>query len=191
MDEKFNYERQGSDVFKGMAAGVIGGFAGAIAMNQFQALLGKLSEKSDDSKSQRQQGHQEQGGGKDRQPQQDKEQELATVKTAEAISEGVFDHDLTEREKKYAGPAVHYAMGITSGAIYGAAAELAPMSTSAAGLPFGAAVWLVADEEAVPAFGLSKSPLEYPASTHAYALASHLVYGLTTEFARRAVRGVM
>jgi hypothetical protein len=40
----------------------------------------------------------------------------------------------------------------------------------------------------VPALGLSKSSEEYPLSIHAYALTSHLVYGLTTEVVRRAVR---
>ena len=61
----------------------------------------------------------------------------------------------------------------------------------AAGLPFGAAFWLLADETAVPLLGLSKGPTEYPLSTYAYALASHLVYGLTAEAVRRAVRGAL
>lgn len=38
---------------------------------------------------------------------------------------------------------------------------------SAWGVPFGAALWLAADEVEVPAFGLSKSPFEYPLSSHA------------------------
>jgi uncharacterized membrane protein YagU involved in acid resistance len=49
-------------------------------------------------------------------------------------------------------------------------------------------VWLLADELAVPAAGLSKSPKEFPLTTHIYALASHLVYGWITETVRRAVR---
>jgi len=39
--------------------------------------------------------------------------------------------------------------------------------------------------------GLKKPPTEYPLSEHAYALASHLVYGLTTEMVRGAVRNVL
>ena len=74
------------------------------------------------------------------------------------------------------------------GAVYGAAAEFSSEITSGAGLPFGALIWLGADEGVVPLLGLSKSPTEYPLSIHAYALASHLVYGLTTEAVRRAVR---
>ena len=77
---------------------------------------------------------------------------------------------------------------VTTGGLYGAIAELKPATTAGAGLPFGAAVWLIADEIIVPAFGLSKPPTEYPPSTHAYSIASHLVYGLTTEIVRREAR---
>ena len=75
--------------------------------------------------------------------------------------------------------------------VYGAAAEIVPQVTAAAGLPYGGLIWLGADEGVVPALGLSKSPGEYPVSTHAYALASHLVYGATTEGVRRAVRSIL
>jgi uncharacterized membrane protein YagU involved in acid resistance len=120
-----------------------------------------------------------------------KEQDDATVKAAEAISEGVFGHELQKSEKKSAGAAVHYAFGTASGGLYGALAEIAPQVTTAAGLPFGAAFWLLADEVSVPLLGLSKGPTEYPLSTHAYALASHLVYGATAELSRRAVRQIL
>ena len=63
--------------------------------------------------------------------------------------------------------------------------------TTGAGIPFGAAFWLLADEISVPLLGLSKGPTEYPVSTHAYALASHLVYGVTAEMSRRALRQVL
>jgi uncharacterized membrane protein YagU involved in acid resistance len=96
--------------------------------------------------------------------------------------------ELTPREKDAAGTAFHYAMGATSGALYGAVAEFARGATMGAGLPFGAAVWVVADEALVPAAGLSKSPSEYPLSIHAYSFASHLVFGLTAEAVRRATR---
>ncbi len=58
-------------------------------------------------------------------------------------------------------------------------------------MPFGAALWLGADEVAVPLFGLSGPPFAYPASTHASALAAHLVYGATADLVRRAVRAAL
>ena len=118
----------------------------------------------------------------------DEEQDDTTVKAASAISEGIFGHKLTNKEKKIAGPAVHYSLGTAVGGLYGAAAEVAPEVTTGTGLPFGAAFWLVVDETAVPVLRLSKPPTEYPASTHVYALASHLVYGLTAELVRRTLR---
>ena len=136
----------------------------------------------DEKRKQEKQQSQDDGG---------EEQTDATVKAASAVSEGIFDHKLTKSEKKWAGPAVHYAFGTSVGGLYGAVAEVAPEVTAVAGLPFGAAFWLVADETAVPLLGLSKAPTEYPPSVHAYALASHFVYGLTTELVRRAVRGAL
>lgn len=183
------------DVLKGLIAGAVGGLVASWTMDQFQALWSKLSEENDNAQqkrgSQPQQSGQESGQQGQDAKQGGEEEEPATEKAAEAISENVFDHELTKSEKKVAGPAVHYAMGITSGAIYGMTAELVPLATVGAGIPFGTAVWLVADEAAVPALGLSKSPTEVPLSKHAYALVSHFVYGLTTDVVRRAVRSAL
>ena len=157
-------------VWKGAVAGLAAGLAASWVMNQFQAALSKAIT--------------------DR-PQQQGDSEDATMKAAEAISETVADQKLTKQEKQTAGPVIHYAFGSTIGAAYGALAEVAPRTTTGWGVPFGAAVWLGADEIAVPAFGLSKSPFESPVSTHASALAAHVVYGLTTDVVRRLVRAAL
>ena len=164
-----------ADVVKGAFAGLIAGLVAGVVMNEYQKLVSELSAKEDEKKSNSQK----------------KEPEPATVKAAEMISEGAFDHHLTKKEREIAGPSMHYAMSATSGVIYGVASELAPITSVAAGLPFGAAVWLIADDVAIPALGLSKSPTEYPLSTHAYALSSHLVYGLTTDLVRKLVRKLL
>jgi hypothetical protein len=169
-----------SNLWKGLAAGVIGGLAASFVMEQFQALWTKLAE-----------GDKSQKSGQQQASSSSEEDEPANEKAAEAISESLFDHELAKDEKKVAGEAVHYAMGATSGAIYGAMTEVFPEVAVSKGLPFGAAVWLIADDVLVPALGLSKPPTAYPASTHIYALASHLVYGLTTDLVRRSVRAVL
>jgi putative membrane protein len=183
--------RTETNVWKGLAAGAIGGLAASVAMNQFQALLGKLlkgEERSHGAQS-LQQGSPDHGVARElKEHGADDEEDDAAMRLANAISEVAFDHDLTRQEKEVAGAAVHYVFGITSGAWYGAFAEAVPAVTAGAGLPFGAFVWLTADEGVVPALGLSKAPGEYPLSIHAYSLASHFVYGLTTEVVRRAVR---
>ena len=176
--------RDERDVLKGLVAGLAGGLIASWAMNQFQALWMKVAESVETSQDgdSSEKGEEQQSG---------EEQDDATVKAASAISEGIFDHKLTKSEKEIAGPAVHYAFGTSVGGLYGAVAELAPEISAGVGLPFGAAFWLVADETAVPLLGLSKGPTEYPLSTHVYALASHFVYGLTTEVVRRAVRNAL
>jgi putative membrane protein len=180
-----------SNICKGLAAGAVGGLVASAVMNQFQALLGKLvsgEERSHGAQS-LQQGSPDHGIARElKERGTDDEQDDAAMRLGNAISEAAFDHGLNQREKEVAGAAVHYIFGITTGAWYGAAAEMIPEVTAGAGLPFGAFVWLTADEGVVPALGLSKTPSEYPLSVHAYALASHFVYGVTTEMVRRAVR---
>jgi|SRR5687767_124793 len=186
-----------ASVWKGLVAGLAGGLVASWTMNQFQAAWTRVVE-----------GFEKPHGAQSMQPtegavsstsqasqasnQENKEnQDDATVETAKAISTNVFGHELTESEKKPAGAAVHYAFGTVTGGLYGAMAEVAPQVTTGAGIPFGAVFWVVADEVAVPALGLAKGPSAYPVSTHVYALASHLVYGLTAELSRRAVRHVL
>jgi putative membrane protein len=187
-EERKANNRNEPDVWKGAAAGLIGGFVASWMMNQFQAAWSKATEGFEKPHGvPSMQPSEEQHPGQSSEQNQEN-QDDATVKAARAISEGIFGRELKEHEKKAAGAAVHYAFGTATAGFYGAVAEFEPEVTCGAGLPFGAAFWLVADETAVPLLGLSKPPTEYPVSTHAYALASHLVYGLTAELVRRAVR---
>jgi putative membrane protein len=189
-----------TNVWKGLVAGLAGGLVASWTMNQFQAAWTRIAE-----------GFEKPHGAQSMKPtegpnpnevpdsnqalsqsnEQEEHQDDATVETAKVISRNIFGHELKESEKKAAGAAVHYAFGTATGGLYGAMAEVAPQVTAGAGIPFGAVFWAVADEAAVPALGLAKGPTAYPVSTHAYALASHLVYGLTAELSRRAVRHVL
>ena len=178
-----------ANVWKGMVAGLAGGLIASWTMNQFQAAWTRMAEGAE--KSHGAQSMQPSDGSNGKQGGDVQEQDDATVETAKVISTNVFGHELQESEKEPAGAAVHYAFGTVTGGLYGALAEVTPQVTAAAGLPFGAAFWLLADEITVPMLGLSKGPTEYPVSTHAYALASHLVYGVTAELSRRAVRQVL
>ena len=163
-----------TNIWQGLAVGAVAGLVGALAMDQFQWLLSSLSE-SDQQPSEAQS------------EQQKEENEDATVKMAQAISRNVFEHDLTDEEKKWAGPAVHYSFGASMGALYGALTESSPGASAGLGTAYGTALWAVADELAVPAFGLSKPIPETELSSHARALASHWVYGLATDLTRRGI----
>ena len=162
--------KRAPNVLKGLAAGILGGLVASWVMDKFQYAWMEMASSSSQS------------------DQNQDNSEPATVKSAEIVSQKLFDHQLTKDEKKIAGDAVHYATGGASAAVYGIAAEFVPEVTAGAGLPFGTAVWLLVDEGAVPLLHLSKGPTEYPLSTHLYALASHFVYGVTTEVVRRTLR---
>ena len=168
------------NIWKGMLVGLIAGLAAAWTMDRFQDVWLAVSP-PDDSEKKKDEGR---ASADDEESQDD-----ATVKAASAISEGLFEHKLSRAEKKIAGPAVHYAVGATSGIVYGIASEFLPAVTMGFGLPYGTAFWLVVDEGAVPLLRFSKPPTAYPASTHIYALASHLMFGATAEGVRRLLRG--
>jgi len=180
-----------TNIIKGTAAGFLGGLVASWVMNQFQAGLSELmegKEKSHGAQSQ-QSGSPDHGAGAYLEARgADEPDDNAAERTANVASVALLHHPLTKREKQIGGTLFHYAFGAASGAFYGATSELVPQLRTGWGLPFGFAVWLIADEGVVPALGLSKSSSEYPPSTHAYALASHLVYGLSTELAQRIIR---
>lgn len=108
---------------------------------------------------------------------------------ASAVAKAITGRPLTESEKDVAGPIVHYLFGAVAGALYGAAAEVKPETAAGFGLPFGATMWVTADEMGMPLLGLSDSPANLPWSRHASAFGTHLVFGLTVEAVRRMFRG--
>ena len=164
---------QEPDFAKGLFAGIAAGLLASFLMEQFQALWSKAARELNPTKGAEKSGAQE---------------EPATVKVAQAVSEGLTHKKIPASKKAFAGEAVHYTMGAASGAIYGVVAELTPLATVADGMAFGASVWLTADNAVLPSLGFAKPPTQTPASTHVYALASHLVYGFVTEAVRRAFR---
>jgi uncharacterized membrane protein YagU involved in acid resistance len=173
-----------ADLLKGLGAGLVGGLVGTVAMTQFQTWATKAGQWL----SRTELGKASSGNGHQSQQEESEAYEPATAKTATAISTTVFRRQLTARQKEIAGTAVHYGFGTTMGGVYGAVSEVFPAATTCSGTLFGSTLWLLADEVAIPALRLGSSPLKTPASVHLYALASHLVYGLTTDVVRRAVR---
>jgi putative membrane protein len=159
------------DLMKGLLAGVAGGLLASYLMEQFQSAWSAALDAMRHSKMR---------SGRKPDP--------ATVRAANVISERVIGRKLPRDYKSVAGEAMHYGMGASSAAVYGVLAEVAPIVTIGNGVGFGTSVWLLADEIAVPAAGLSKPAKEIPLATHIYALASHLVYGWITETVRCAVR---
>src|SRR4051812_11122650 len=179
-------ESPGSRMLKGAVAGAVAGLAAGYAMVLFQKAWSsaekKFSGKDEKNLNKNVPEHREHKPGENEEQNDD-----ATIKTAQAVAD-VFDHRLAKQEKKVAGPAVHYAFAAGMGAVYGALAEVMDMTTLGFGTAFGAAVFVGADEIAVPALGLSDMPSQYALSKHFYGLVSHLVYGAATETVRVPIR---
>ena len=168
-------------VWKGAVAGAIGGLAASWAMSEFQAAWSAIGRRM-----------KENGNSGQQQSDQENKSEDATMKTAGAIGDHVLHRRLTRVEKEKASPFVHYAFGTSIGGLYGATAEKVPNVKAGYGLPFGTAVFVGADEVAVPALGLAQQlPSQMKMQDHIYSLASHLVYGATTELVRRGVRAYL
>lgn len=108
-----------------MAAGLGAGLAASWVMNRYQSLWSSGG-----------------GGGGS-----------APAKVAEALSETLLGRRLPEERKETGATVVHYAMGALTGGVYGAAGEKFPLIRAGMGLPHAAAVWLEADELAVPELG--------------------------------------
>lgn len=167
---------------KGLFCGLAAGLAGTILMTEFQKAWSKAAQACPCN-----QGN-EKANGRQQQPADAAEKEDATMKAAGKLA-SALGRELSHEQKKKLGPAVHYGFGALQGGLYGLILELARQDGGfLPGLVFGAALFVAADEWAVPALGLSGKPAEYPLGTHAYALAAHLVYGLGTEISRRGLR---
>ena len=106
--------------------------------------------------------------------------EVAAEKAADLLG-----RQLSEEERKEAGSAIHWALGVGSGAVYGALRPRIGGGWASAAL-FGAAVWLLMDEVGNVALGLTPGPSAFPWQAHARGLAGHLVLGLAVEGVLRA-----
>lgn len=160
-------------VLRNTALGAASGVVAALAMNAFQSGWSAISARlqPEDGRS---------GGGTDEEP--------STEKAADRISEAATGKPVAKEDKTLAGEAVHYGFGALLGGLYGGTATAFPQVRTGLGAPFGAAAWAVADETLVPAAGLSKPAWEAPASTHLYALASHLVFGVVLDATQTALQ---
>ena len=169
------WRRSRPKLWKGIVSGLAGGLAATFVMSQFQGL----------SKHWKQPQHH---GSQSHPP---GEEEPATIKAVESISSATTGREPSRSTKEVGSQAVHYAFGVANGMLYGALSEYKPKARIARGAAFGTSLWALADEIAVPALKLSKPPHHEPPSAHLYGLASHLVYGLTTDAVSRGVRALL
>lgn len=149
-------------VLRSAAIGLAAGLIASFAMERFQAAATALSGSDDDG-------------------------EPATERAADAAARIATGADVSDANKPLAGQLVHYAVGAGLGLGYAVIARRRPGVTAGFGGAFGLATAALLDEVAVPAAGFGPPPWKTPAATHAYSLASHLLFGAAVEGARRAL----
>lgn len=161
-------------MLRGALAGLVAGVAASFVMDRFQAAVSAFAPDDNDNDN-------EGGGG----------EEPATEKAADGMSMAVTGRAIPEARRPRAGQGVHDAFGIGLGIAYGIAAEFRPAVTTGHGAVFGLGTAALLDEGLVPASGLGEAPWKARASRHAYAGASHPIFGGTAEMVRARVAAMM
>lgn len=183
--------RDQPSVFRGVLVGVAAGIAATLVMDQFQKVSTvaqkalERQKKLAEHESRWQIAHEQV-----QEEQQEQQQEGSTEIVARKIAEATGSH-LQKESKKKAGQAVHYTFGTLMGVVYAVCAEVLPEVTTGAGTAYGTLLFLSADEIAVPAFQLSPSPADTPASDHLQHWAAHVVYGGSLELVRNLIRRLL
>lgn len=176
MDMKDLQEKSSPAPLKGALAGAVAGVFASWTMNQIYGIWTRLT-------------------GNYQQPEQSAQRGVstdpATIAMVNQLSRRFLGRELTGEQAKIADLIGHYVIGIVGGAFYGASSEYLPQLRVGGGAGFGTAFFLLGEEVAVPLLGLSAKPSQIPAESHAVGFLAHLVYGVSTELARRECRFVL
>jgi hypothetical protein len=156
-------------------AGAIGGLAGTLVMNYVQRLWTIAAGGTPGSSA----------GLHDARDWQERHEGRNSNEEAARAVAAVLGQRLTDRQLAMASAAIHFSFGASVGALYGLAT--ARWNNQRTGLGLGAALWLTADEIAMPALRLSESTLRRPLPMHLQSLAAHFAYGVVTERVRRVL----
>ena len=109
-----------------------------------------------------------------------KPSEMPSEKVARKLAEP-FNIQLGDAGRKTGATLVHFAYGMSWGAVFGILAERVPIPHVLHGLLFGAVLTGLSAQVILPAFKLSPPASRYKIDTNLAALGSHLVYGATAE----------
>ena len=110
------------------------------------------------------------------------------AKLANRAAQAIAGERLTEQQKEVAEQGMHWVFGTVLGGVYGAAVEWLPALNDGMGLPFGAVVFGVMHEGALPAADLEPGHEDKDPVNERNEMISHLVYGFVTEAVRAQVR---
>jgi uncharacterized membrane protein YagU involved in acid resistance len=97
-------------------------------------------------------------------------------------------HELSERERKQAAVAAHFAFGAAAGSLYPITEPLIPAPRTLRGPLYGLAVWAVNYAGVLPAIDTLPPPEKRPASRTLLLVAAHLVWGAALQLSADAAR---
>jgi len=168
-------------LWKGAVAGLAGGLVGTFVKSQAEPLLQQLGERLfPPTHLQKEQPGADVTGHPDRMP-------PSTLAQEATDAVGVT---LSRDEKLDAQEAIHWTFGTTAGVAYGVAAEFTAAETGF-GVPAAVALFGATHGTTLPALGLQADLDELPKAWWVWECGSHLVYGVTVEVVRRAVRAAL
>ena len=110
------------------------------------------------------------------------------AKLANRAANAVAGERLSEDQKAIAEQGMHWVFGTVLGGVYGAAVEWLPALNDGMGLPFGALVFGLMHEAALPAADLEPGHEGKDDEQERNEMITHLAYGFVTEVVRSQVR---
>lgn len=117
----------------------------------------------------------------------EREKEVMGGKTAYGVAAektaGIAGRELSQKQRQLYGNSVHWALGAGTGSLYAVLRRRTSWASLGFGTLYGALFWLVVDEGANTALGLTPAPQEFPWESHARGFAGHLMYGVAAEAA--------
>lgn len=166
--------------------GLLGGAAGLLAMEVIKRITAPLAKKGDPRPHDRPMSQRTMSPlGPQHTP-----EEGATDAVGRIGYEKATGREPSRATKSKLSWGVHIGYGLLVAALYGAARgerSRSLLHTLGEGAAYGAGLWLLGDELAVPLLGLSDRPTSYPAARHAQSLAMHLGFGIATAATTRAL----
>ena len=176
------------NLYRGAVLGLVGGFAGVLAMGQYWVRAAPLlTPESEDAEG---------DGGEAQRPQPDQPQpdqnvispfgqqhepgETSTAAMGRRLYTAITGKTPGTETRTALSEGVHWGFGILSGALYGALTARhsgRPAAGPLTGIAFGAALWALNDEGLVPLLGLQDGPAASSVSGHLNRLGAHLFYG--------------
>ena len=172
-----------ADPLRGARVGAVAGLVGAYVKSLAEPPLQKLTEKAfPPTPEQKMMIGADPIGHQDRMP---------PAKMIEAADEALTGQTPSKDQKLKGQQVIHYTLGATLGAAYGALAAVNPAVTRGVGVPAGAVMYGLTHATAVPATGFQAWPWQLPIAAVLWESGSHLAFGLTTELTRRAIEAAL